>query len=270
MPERTVSFLHVSDLHLLGDARRRQHGVDTAANLRQAIPMMRARCPDFIVATGDLTSDGSEASYRRLQSLLEPLPVPVYFVMGNDDDRAAFRRVFRPDERPSPDPVYAAFEQGETRFLLLDSALPGKVEGYLAAEQLRWLERELSAHPDRPAWVFLHHPPLPIYLRWLDALGLTNREEFLAVLARYPQVALVCYGHVHQARCFRYEGVLFQSVPSLAFQFSPISQEREITPASPGFRRIEVRGGKRYSWLHFLDDRIVPEPPLSAIPVYVR
>ena len=270
MPEARSSFLHVSDLHILGDARRRQHGADTSAVLRRAIPMMSALYPDFIVATGDLVSDGSEASYQRLQSLLEPLPVPVHFVMGNDDDRAAFRRVFRPNDAPSADPLYEAFEHGETRFLLLDSMLPGKVEGHLADEQLGWLERELSAHRDRPAWVFLHHPPLPIHLRWLDELGLTNQEEFLSILARHPQVASVCYGHVHQVRRFRYCGALFLSAPALAFQFSPISQDGEITLEAPGFRRIEIRAGGRRSWLHFLDGRIVPEPPLPAIPVYVR
>ena len=270
MPDATPSFLHISDLHILGDAHRRQHGADTAAILRRAIPVMSALRPDFVIASGDLVSDGSETSYRRLQSLLEPLPVPVHFLMGNDDNCAAFRRVFRPNDAPSADPVCQAFEHGETRFLLLDSALPGKVEGHLADEQLRWLESELSAHHDRPAWVFLHHQPLPIYVRWLDALGLQNREEFLSVLARHPQVASVCYGHVHQVRRFRYRGVLFLSAPALAFQFSPINQAGEITPESPGFRRIEIRGGQRHSWLHFLDGRIVPEPPLPAVPVYVR
>ena len=102
MPDATPSFLHISDLHILGDAHRRQHGADTAAILRQAIPMMSTLRPDFLIASGDLVSDESEASYRRLQSLLEPLGVPVHFLMGNDDDRAAFRRVFRPNDAHRP------------------------------------------------------------------------------------------------------------------------------------------------------------------------
>jgi len=270
MPEPTFSFLHVSDLHILADADRQQHGADTTAILRQAIPMMNALRPDFIIASGDLISDESQESYRRLQCLLEPLPVPVHFLMGNHDDRAAFRRVFRPNDTPSADPVCEAFEHGESRFLLLDSLLPGKVEGHLADEQLRWLESELSAHRDRATWIFLHHQPLPIYVRWLDALGLQNQEGFLSVLAQHPQVEAVCYGHVHQVRRFRYRGALFLSVPALAFQFSPINQDMEITLESPGFRRIEIRSGERRSWLHFLDGRIVPEPSLLAIPVYIR
>jgi Icc protein len=270
MPDGRVSFLHISDLHIAAEEGRRQHGADTAAILRQAVPMMDALRPDFIIASGDLVSDESEESYRRLKALLAPLRAPIHFLMGNHDDRPAFRRVFRPDEPAPAEWVYEAFERGGLRFLLLDSVLPGKVEGRLADEQFSWMERELSAHPDRPTWVFLHHQPLPIYIRWLDVLGLRNQEEFLAALARHPQVETVCYGHVHQVRRFRYRGVLFLSVPALAFQFSSISQEPEITLEPPGFRRVEIRGGERRHWLHFLDGRVVPEPALPAIPIYLR
>jgi len=270
MPEARLTFLHISDLHIVGEEGRRQHGADTTAILRQAIPMMDALEPDLIVASGDLVSDESEASYRRLKALLEPLRAPVHFMMGNHDDRAAFRRVFRPEEPASAEWVCEAFERGGLRFLLLDSVLPGKVEGRLAEEQLSWMERELSAHPDRPTWVFLHHQPLPIYVRWLDALGLQDPEAFLAVLARHPQVEAVCYGHVHQVRRWRYRGVLFLGVPALAFQFSPVHQDLTITLEPPGFRRVEVGGSERRSWLHFLDGRVVPEPALPAIPIYVR
>ncbi len=270
MADTRLCFLHVSDLHILAEEDRRQHGADTGAILRQTIPLMNALRPDFIVASGDLISDESEGSYRRLRTLLAPVEAPIHFLMGNHDDRAAFRRVFRPDEPPSDRPVCEAFEQAGIRFLLLDSVLPGKVEGYLAPPQLDWLEAELAAQPDRPTWVYLHHQPLPIYIRWLDALGLQNPADFLAVLARHPQVEVVGYGHVHQARRWRYGGVLFLSVPALAFQFSPLNQEAEITLESPGFRRVEILGRDRRHWLHFLDGRVVPEPPGPAIPIYVR
>ena len=270
MPDAHLSFLHVSDLHILGEEERRQYGADTAAILRQAIPMVNALRPDFIIASGDLIGDESEESYRRLQALLAPVEAPVHYLMGNRDDRTAFRRVFRPQVPASADPICEAFGRGGVRFLLLDSVLPGKIEGRLSGDQLHWLETELMAHPDRPTWVFLHHQPLPIYIRWLDALGLQNQEEFLSVLARHPQVEVVCHGHVHQVRRWRYRGVLFLSVPALAFQFSSTNQELEITTEPPGFRRVEIRGAQRRHWLHFLDGRVVPEPALPAIPIYVR
>jgi Icc protein len=270
MPEPHLRFLHISDLHLLAEEGRLQHGADTGAILRQAVPLMNALRPDFIIASGDLVSDESEDSYRRLQSLLKSVEAPIHLMMGNHDERAAFRRVFSPEESPSAEPVCEAFERGGVRFLLLDSVLPGKEEGWISPHQLDWLDRELAAHPDRPTWVFLHHQPLPIYIRWLDDLGLRNREEFLSVLARHPQVQVVSYGHVHQARRWRHGGVLFLSAPALAFQFSPLSQEPEITLEAPAFRRVEIAGGEYRHWLHFLDGRVLPEPPVNAIPIYVR
>ena len=270
MARSRFSFLHISDLHILGEEDRIQHGADTGAILRQAVPLMNALQPDFIIASGDLISDESEGSYRRLQTLLKPVEAPIHFLMGNHDDRAAFRQIFRSEEAPSAEPVCEAFEVAGVRFLLLDSVLPGKVEGELSGGQLTWLERELTANPVRPTWIFLHHQPLPIYIRWLDALGLQNQEEFLEVLARHSHVRVVGYGHVHQVRRWRYRRVLFLSVPALAFQFSPVSQEAVITLDSPGFRRFEVVDGDFRSWLHFLDGRIVPEPAPLAIPTYVR
>jgi 3',5'-cyclic-AMP phosphodiesterase len=270
MTQVDLRFAHISDLHILADASRRQYGVDTAAILRQAIEMLNRLRPDFVVAGGDLISDEAEGSYRRLQELLQPLEAPIHLLMGNHDARAAFRRVFRPLDTPTADPVCGAFEVGGLRFVLLDSSLPGREEGALSTDQLRWLEAELRAHPDRTTWLFLHHQPLPIYVRWLDRLGLMDAEPFLVLVARHPQVAVVAYGHVHQARSFRYGRTLFTGVPSLAFQFSSVNQEPEITQDVPGFRVIEITGGQMRQRLHFLDGRVVSEPRLPAMPVYVR
>ena len=265
-----LRFVHLSDLHILGESGRRQYGLDTAEILTRAVPLLQRLAPDFIVASGDLISDESEAAYRRLRQLLEPLRVPVHFLMGNHDDRCAFRRVFRPHETATAEPVTEAFEQGGRRFLLLDSGMPGKVEGALGAEQLAWLDTQLGARPDLPTWIFLHHQPLPIYIRWLDALGLTDGDAFLSVLTRHPQVEVVAYGHVHMARRWRYQGMLFLGVPALAFQFSSVRQDMAVAQEPPGFRLVEIADGARRCSLHFLDGRVEAEPSDLATPVYVR
>ena len=265
-----LRFIHISDLHILAEPERRQHGVDTAAVLREAIPVINRLRPDFVVAGGDLVGDESEDAYQRLKALLAPLEPPIHCAMGNHDSRAAYRRVFHPEMPATADPVCEAFEQAGVRFVLLDSTMPGKEEGNLSSDQLVWLDAQLTAHPRRPTWVFLHHQPLPIYVRWLDRLGLTDPESFLAILARHPQVRVVAYGHVHQARSWRYGKAHFVAAPALAFQFSPINQEPDITQDPPGFRLVEITGAEARHWLHYLDGRVVPEPQLKAIPIYVR
>jgi Icc protein len=265
-----LRFIHISDLHILADPDRRQHGVDTAAVLREAVPVINRLRPDFVVAGGDLVGDESEDAYRRLKALLALLEPPIHFLMGNHDSRADYRRVFHPALPATADPVCEAFEQTGVRFVLLDSTVPGKEEGDLSADQLAWLDAQLTAYPRRPTWVFLHHQPLPIYVRWLDRLGLSAPEPFLAILARHPQVRAVAYGHVHQARSWRYGKAHFTGVPALSFQFSPINQEPEVTQEPPGFRLVEIAGAETRHWLHYLDGRVVPEPQLKAVPIYVR
>jgi len=265
-----LRFIHISDLHIVADPGRRQHGVDTAAVLRKAIPAMNRLRPDFVVAGGDLIGDESEEAYRHLKALLAPLESPIHFLMGNHDSRVAFRKVFHSETPATDDPIVEAFEQAGVRFALLDSTVAGEEAGALSSGQLAWLDAQLTAHPRQPTWVFLHHQPLPIYVRWLDRLGLTDPEPFLGVLARHPQVCAVAYGHVHQARSWRYGKAHFLGVPALAFQFSPISQEPDVTQDPPGFRLVEIAGTETRHELHYLDGRMVPEPQLKAVPLYVR
>jgi Icc protein len=263
-----LTFVHISDLHILGTPGERAHGADTEAILRQAVPRINALRPDFVVATGDLSGDGSPASYRRLGELLRPLAAPLYACPGNHDARDLLRQL-QPG-LPATGRLHQAFEAGGHRFLLLDSAEPGKEAGRLGDEELAWLEAELRGQPQAPTWLFLHHQPMPVHVRWIDRIGLLDGDALLDLLTRHPQVRGVGYGHVHLPRRWRYGAALFVSVPALAFQVSPLSQEPEVTLDPPGFRLVAIGNGEVRDWLHYLDGHVVPGPRLSATPVYVR
>jgi Icc protein len=263
-----LRFVHISDLHVLGTAGERAHGADTEGILREAVPRINALHPDFVVATGDLSGDGSPASYGRLAALLRPLAAPLYACPGNHDDRELLRRL--QPELPRSGRLRQAFEAGGHRFLLLDSLEPGKEAGRLGEEQRAWLAAELERQADMPTWVFLHHQPMPVHVRWIDRIGLLDGDALLGLLAGHPQVRGVGYGHVHLPRRWRYGAALFASVPALAFQVSPLSQEPEVTLDPPGFRLVEIGSGEMRDRLHYLDGHVVPEPRLGATPVYVR
>lgn len=265
-----LSFVHAADFHLVAEAGALQYGVDTGAILARAVALLNALRPACVVAGGDLTSDGSEEAYRRLQVLLNPLEVPVHFLLGNHDDATAFRRVFRPGEAGAA-PVRGSVSLGQARLLLLHSAAVGEVGGRLGEDGLTWLEGELAAHATEQTWLFLHHHPLPVHQRWLDRIGLADAEPFLEIVSRHPQVAGVCYGHVHQSRRWRVGRALCLGVPALAFQFSTVGQAAPIiTQDTPAFRRVELLPSGPRTWLHFLDGRVQEEPSLQATPVYVR
>lgn len=272
MPPAGLCFVHLSDTHFLEDPSKPQYGIRTAEIFERAVPLVNAVHPDLIVVGGDLTSDEKEASYHRARTAFARLDAPVHAMMGNHDDRRAYRSAFCADQPASGDPVVRAFDHGSCRFVLLDSQLPGAVEGRMDGDQLAWLERDLAAHLDRPTFVFVHHPPLPIGVRWLDNMGFLNGGDLVRVIQRHLQVRAVLFGHIHQPRIWRYRGVVFAGVPALAFQFSLTEQEasgRHITQETPAFRVCRTRDGGRFdSALHYLDGRIVPDPPADQLPEY--
>ncbi len=272
MAQPPLCVVHLTDLHFLEDPSASQHGVRTADIFERAIPLVNAAKPDLIVVGGDLASDEKPASYRRARAGFARLHAPVHAIMGNHDDRSAYRSVFHPDGPPSPDPLYRALDHGTWRIVLLDSHIPGAVEGRMDGAQLAWLDAQLAAHAGRPTFAFVHHPPLPIGVKWLDNLGFLNGQDLVRVVERHPQVRAVFFGHVHQPRIWRYRGLVFASAPALAFQFSPTEQDatgRHITAGTPGFRVVRTRDGERFETaIHYLDGRVVRDPPVHQIPEY--
>ena len=98
--------------------------------------------------------------------------------------------------------------------LLLDSSVPGKPHGVLAASSLQWLEATLATSPDRPALVFLHHPPFRTGIWHMDRQNLFNAAEFAAIVSRYPRVQRIATGHVHRATLTTFAGVATTICPA--------------------------------------------------------
>jgi len=93
-----IRILHLSDTHLSGEGTLHHGMVDTTAALRRVLDRAAAVGRlDLVVASGDLSDDGSEASYRVLRDLLEPWAdargAAVIYTMGNHDLLAGFRAV---------------------------------------------------------------------------------------------------------------------------------------------------------------------------------
>ncbi len=232
-----LRIAQITDPHLFAESNECLLGVRTTDSFMALVNQLQQLNPrpDLLLLTGDLSQDGSVASYKRLQTLLCPLGIPVYWLPGNHDCVEAMAEslnhsLFQSDK---------SFQRGGWQFILLNSQDPGRVEGRLSPESLQWLDRELS-HSNAPTLVSLHHPPFAVNSNWLDTSILQNTPEFLAVLDRHPQVKLVVFGHIHQEYEQTRNGITFLGTPSTCIQFEPESTNFALGHQQPGFRMIHL------------------------------
>ena len=195
-------LLVMTDLHLRAPGGR-IIGLDPLERLRAALDHALARHGDAeaLVLTGDLTHAGEDAAYRALADLLTRVPMPVLPMIGNHDDRAAFRRVFADATVTDSGHVQGVRDIGSARIVTLDTVDAPPFSGHsgrLGPERMDWLDRALSGAAGRQAIVFAHHPPMPVGLPGMDVIALTDGAALVdRLLAHDAPVHLVC-GHVHR------------------------------------------------------------------------
>src|SRR5690606_3038269 len=113
----------------------------------------------FVAITGDLTHRGESGAYQALREALAPLPMPCHLMLGNHDERTAFRAAFPETPTDSGAFVQYAVETEAGVMLMLDSLIEGTNGGLLCEERLDWLSGQLARYRDRDLFLFLHHAP---------------------------------------------------------------------------------------------------------------
>lgn len=241
-------FLHITDTHLFADEHSEIFGVHPDDSLRAGIDAVMAlpRPPEFVVHTGDCSSDGSLASYARLRAQLARIGAPVHYVPGNHDDRDAMMRILNEGgARGGGAPhMSAVIDVAGLRVVMLDTSVPGSDGGHVGAGQRAWLSETLDASAGRDVIVALHHNPIPTGSRWLDAMTIADADEFRAEIARHASVRAVIFGHVHQEMDLRLDGIRYVATPATCFQFAPGSSEFALDGAAAGLRLVAMRAGE--------------------------
>ncbi len=211
----------ISDLHVQPRGERAYGIVDTNAYLKAAIAQLNRLQPqpDLVMATGDLVDERTEAEYWMLRELVEPLQAPLYFVMGNHDDRTAFRTVF-PDlpYMPSQGFIQYVLEDYPLRLIVLDTLVDGEGYGDLDAIRLNWLADCLAANPTKPTVIFMHHPPFATGLQGMDRLRCRGHEALAAIVQHYPCIQRIACGHLHRSIQTLWAGTIGSVAPSVAHQ----------------------------------------------------
>ncbi len=235
---RPVRVVQLSDFHLFARPDGALLGLNTQFSLERVLAQAREEHPriDLILATGDLSQDGSLASYQRAARLLGEV-APTHWLVGNHDKPAPMQEALGvPGKPPCPSVVQA----GNWTLILLDSTLPGEVSGALFDADLAFLERALAGAEGDHVLVAMHHQPVAMGCRWLDAHQIIGAERFFEVIDADPRVKAIVWGHVHQAFEGERNGVRLMSVPSTCIQFKPDSEDFAIDDLNPGYRWLDL------------------------------
>lgn len=239
-----ATVLHLTDTHIADDPAFALKGVKVRDSLtRVLVDSARHGRPNLLLATGDLSHDGSGTAYRWLADTLIPVAPRLAALAGNHDDPAPLAAIL-----PMPRKV----ELGGWRILLLHTPVPGMEGGHLADDELAFLDRALAA-PAMPTLVALHHPPLALGSRWLDAIGLDNAGDFWRLVEPRRQVRAVLFGHAHQAFDGRRGPVRVLGTPSTCAQFRPHAVEFALDARPPGYRMLTLHAdGGLDTAVHYL------------------
>lgn len=235
--DTTLRLIQISDTHLSEPENGHLLGMQTLHSLVCVLDMIQQNHSfiDGMLVTGDLSQDGSLMSYQRLDAALSTLPYPTFWIPGNHDDLERMQQ------------TCVGTTKGETilrsphwQIVMLNSQVVGKVHGYLEDSELHRLEQALNSAGERYTMVCFHHHPVSMHCRWIDPIGIRNSEKLLELVARYPRVKVLLWGHVHQESDNQLNGMRLLSTPSTCVQFAPLTEDFTVDCRGPGYRWIDL------------------------------
>ncbi|MGN6220248.1 MAG: phosphodiesterase [Microbacterium sp.] len=261
-PERVL--LHLSDTHLRALHTPRLFGtVDGAETLARALTAIETSGvrPDAVVFTGDLADLGEPGAYADLRALVEPVAARigarVLWVMGNHDDRAAFRTgLYGGDAGDAVDPLRPVDRVDELdglRIVTLDTSVPGHHYGALSDEQLTWLAEVLATPAPLGTILAMHHPPVPAVLPLAASVELREQRR-LAEVVRGTDVRAIIAGHLHYSTFATFAGIPVSVASSTCYA-------QDLTVPVGGTRPQD--GAQAFNLVHVYDDTVVH----SIVPV---
>jgi Icc protein len=235
--DAAVRLLQFSDPHLMADPHAALRGLQTLASMQQVLAHAGGRRLniDALVCSGDIVNDQPDG-YAHFVRELAAFGKPVYCIPGNHDDPVRLRSALA----QPPFQVGGYADLGAWRIVLVDSCLPGQVRGRVSASELAALDAALRGAPHF-AMVFVHHHPVSMGSRWLDAVGIENADEFFRVLDGHAQLRAISWGHVHQCFDTRRRGVRLLATPSTCVQFLPQASEFAVDARPPAYRRLSLQ-----------------------------
>jgi 3',5'-cyclic AMP phosphodiesterase CpdA len=228
------SFLQLSDSHIGFDKAANPHATDTLVEAIKKANALPVR-PSFAIHTGDISHLSKPSEFDTADQIIGQTRLDVHYVPGEhdvlDDDRKIYLDRYG---KGSKGAGWYSFDAGGAHFIGLVNVvdLKGGGMGNLGAEQLAWLEQDLSARTaSTPVVVFAHIPLWTVYPEW--GWGTEDSAQALALMKKFGSVT-VLNGHIHQIMQKVEGNVAFHTARSTAFP-----QPAPGTAKSPGPMKVE-------------------------------
>ncbi|KZM48664.1 phosphodiesterase [Labrenzia sp. OB1] len=206
-----MKLIQLTDIHLTTPGQTIADR-DPNENFKKALNHALSSHPDAdrIVITGDLSDWGEKSDYERLKAILSNVRIPVSLCIGNHDERDVFLSVF-PEQADENGFVQAVFELPVGTGITLDTWGPDSHAGFYCEKRLGWLCDQLDKTAG-PAFLFMHHNPVPIGIDPMDKIMLLDADAFAGVIAKYKhKIRHIFHGHCHLPLCGSLHGVPFSA-----------------------------------------------------------
>ncbi|MBT5693088.1 MAG: serine/threonine protein phosphatase [Opitutae bacterium] len=174
--------------------------------------------PAHLIVNGDCAMGrGTEAEYKELLGLLEPIRVAgitVHVTIGNHDNRENLWELLPFLKKEEMGIQAGVIELPHVNLVLLDSGR----KGILGAKQLNWLAKELDRRADKPALVFGHFNPYPN--RGVRPIkGMHDGASLLKLLAQRKHARVYFYGHTHEWQQDQRDHLHLINQPAVSYYF---------------------------------------------------
>lgn len=245
---KPMHLIQLTDLHCVPYGRMAMGRCETNTLAERALRAVGRFRPgaDAVLITGDLSDNGLPEAYDLLADVIrQTQTAPVYVIPGNHDRRDQFRSrlAHLPGVTDHPEFVLYTVEDLRVRLIMLDTVIFGSPAGELCATRMAWLEARLAEQPERPTMIGMHHPPFDCGIN--DAIGLRNKAEFTALIARHRQVIRIVCGHHHRPVTAPVAHAIGTICPGVAHQV-------ELDLANPGLVGkwyLEPAAFQVHSWI---------------------
>jgi Icc protein len=243
----TMVITQISDMHLRDDGILLKQKVDTEAALDAAIDHINSwdRAPDIVLATGDLVQKAVRQDFGNFRRKLDQLKAPYYVITGNHDDRALMRETFGDHGYLPQDGEFLQYviDGFPLRLIALDTLIVGDNSGEICETRRAWLADRLAEEPDKPTFIFMHHPPFLTGVDFLDKYKFKGAEALEDVIKQHSQVVWIACGHLHRHIQRQWGGTVASIAPSVAYQL-PMA----LTPGAPKGFSTEPSGCPVFVW----------------------